>query len=611
MKKYLFLLVLFTCFSRATAQEIPWGKISAEEWAITDVPFEKGAEAVKLKEIGLLKFTDDGYELVEYGRIKILSLDGFDNAQKKWSYKPKVLNDKVIFQEAQTINFVDGKEIITPMDKKDIIISRNGDIEEIAVAFPNVKVGSIIEYKVKIFRTSNLYASPWRFQNSIPTLSSQLFLQIASVAAYKVILKGQQLNKKYNVSGKKNNKEWKLENIPSDKMYKNVYNVEDYRERLMFQYTSARQDYGTYYSENSWKGFTKLINKDLAKSKKNANFQEIANQIKSGSTKLETLKNSLQYFRDNYQWNGYTAVQSFDLASEFLRKKRGNSAEFNVVLKEILKLKNVNSELAVNSLRSNGRIIVTYPAFSKLQTLVNIVEVDDGEKILIDAATTTPEKVRFSSLNFYNQIVLGLDTKGEGFIEISPTLSEYISQQYLTMNKENSTVEITNRSRGYFNSENFNNQSFNVFSGIKISENDEKEIAEWKVSKQTVDFNNSSNNLLVIENPFAKLFGELSVSKDRKYPIELEFPFLATIQLKTKLSPDQKMSSENFNQEISALNQNLQYVQQIETINNEEIITWSFLLKQTIFQEKEIEEYNNFMDQIKSVISKAAVIQNK
>lgn len=609
MSKYLLLLLLSTFFSLAKSQEIPWGKISAEEWAIDEVPFEKGAEAVKLKEIGLLKFTDDGYELIEYGRIKILSDTGFENAEKKWSYNATVRNDKVSVQEAQTVNFVEGKEIITPLDKKDIIISRNDDVVEIAVAFPNVKVGSIIEYKVRILRTSNLYASPWRFQNSIPTLSSQLFLQIANVAAYKLILKGEQLNKKYSVNGKKNNKEWKLENIPSDKMYKNVYNVEDYRERVMFQYTSARKYYGSYYSENSWKGFTKLVNEDVKKAKKYADFQNISNQIKNGATKLQTLKNTLQFLRENYQWNRHTAVQSFDLASEFLRKKTGNSADFNVLLNEILKLKNINSELAINSLRSNGRIIVAYPAFSKLQTLVNIVEVDDGEKILIDAATSTPEKVRFPSLDFYNQIVLGLNNAE--FMEISPTLSEFVSQQYLTMNKDNSTVKIKNRSRGYFNYGYYKNEVFNVFSGNKISETNEDETNEWKVNQRTLDFDNPPNNLLVIENPFTRKIADLSVNKDRNYPIELDFPFLSTIQLKTKLSENQKILSENFNQNISAFNGNLQYVQQIENSNGEEILTWSFLLKQTIFQNSDIAEYNKFIDQLQVIVAKAAVIQNK
>lgn len=609
MTKYFLLLLFLAVFNLVKTQEIPWGKISPEEWAITEIPFEKGAEAVKLKEIGMLKITDKGYELLEFGRTKILSDDGFEKAQRKWSYRPSVENDKVVLIDAQTINLVNGKVEITPLDKKDIFINNDGTVEVLAYAFRNVRVGSIIEYKIKINRPSNKYASPWNFQNDIPTISSNLYLDLEVYSDYKIILKGELLNRKY--AGKKRNKTWELENIPSDKMYKNVYNVEDYRERLMYQYTSARGYYGGYYSENSWNGFKKLVNDDLKQSKKYANFQEIADQIKDGSTKLETLKNCLQYLRDHYQWDHYTAVQTFDLASEFLRKNSGNSAEFNVVLKEILKLKNINSELAINSLRSNGRIIVAYPAFSKLQTLVNIVEVDNGEKILIDAATTTPDKVRFSSLDFYNQIVLGLDTKGEGFIMTSPTLSEFISQQYLTMNKDNSTVKIKNSSRGYFNFGSSQDHDFNVFSGDKISENSDNEIDEWKVTKQILDFDNPSNNLLLIENPFAKIIRDLSVEKGRSYPIELEFPFLATVQLKTKLSDDQKIISENFNQKISAFNGDLQYVQQIENKDGEEIITWSFLLKKNIFQNKEIEEYNHFMDQLQLIISKTAVIQNK
>ena len=92
----------------------------------------------------------------------------------------------------------------------------------------------------------------------------------------------------------------------------------------MYQYTSARLYYGSYYSENTWNGFRKLINNDIQKSKKGADFKEIANSIRNGSTKLETLRNTVRYLRDHYQWNRHTAVQSFNLASEFLKKKTGS-----------------------------------------------------------------------------------------------------------------------------------------------------------------------------------------------------------------------------------------------------------------------------------------------
>lgn len=604
----LFLPVLFFISGNlAFCQNMEWGKFSQKEIEMTDVSFEPGSDAVKLGEIGQLKITENGYELLEYGRTKILSVDGFDNAEKKWSYDPSVLNDKVVVQDAHTINFVNGIATITPLNKKDIIVSRNGDEEEIAFAFPNVRVGSIIEYKVKILRTSNLYASPWRFQNSIPTISSQLFLNLAATADYKIILKGKQLNKKY--VGKKNNKQWELLNIPSDNVYKNLYNLEDYRERLMYQYTSARLYYGSYYSENTWNGFRKLINDDIRKSKKGADFQGIANSIKIGSTKLETLKNCVQYLRDNYQWNRRTAVQSFDLASGFLKKKTGNTADFNIVLKEVLKIKNIKSELAINSLRSNGRIIVAYPTFSKLQTLENIVEIDNGEKLMIDAATSQPDNLRFLSLNHFNYIVLGLEDRGDVFTIVSPSLSEFISQQKLIIQDENPQLEVKNKSKGYFNSDYFKPQIFNVFHGIKTSENTKQESDEWKLNNQMIELENPANSFFVIENPLMKALADLKVEKTRDYPIELDFPFLTTVMLQTKLPENYHLETADFNRKITAFSGSLQYMQEVESKDDEQFLTWSLLINKTVFQNSEIQEYQKFVDQLTTVFSEVAVVK--
>ncbi len=439
--------------------------------------------------------------------------------------------------------------------------------------------------------------------------SSQLFLDLATGFNYKVILKGQKLNQKY--SGKKNNKEWELTNIRSDKIYKNVYNIEDYRERLMFQYTSAKNYYGTYYSENSWSGFKKIIIKDIQQSGKNVDFPRIAAQIKNGSTQLETLKNCVQFLRDHYIWNQFLAVKTSDIQSDFLQTKIGNTADFNILLKGILSIKNIQSELAINSPRSNGRIIVAYPTFSKLQTLINIVEVDHGEKLLIDGATSQPENIRFLSLNNFNYIVLGLDSPGEFFITVSPSLSEFVSRQNLEIGEDDSTVEIQNRTNGYFNLEIFNQEIFNVFTGIMTADTVKKESDEWTLTQRTVDFDNPANSVFVIENPFTKSLKKLTVDKNRDFPIELDFPFLATIQLRTQFPENYKLDTEDFQRKISAFKGDLQYLQEVEIINNEKLITWSLLINKTIFQNKEIQEYNEFMDKVTDAFSKVVVIRKK
>jgi hypothetical protein len=170
IKKILKILLIFS-FGIIYSQDFEWGKVSQEEIDLKSVSFEPGADAVTLKEYGELKIDYVGYELEEHIRMKILSSNGFPFAQKKWSYNSKNRFDKVIFREAQTINIVEGKTVITPIDKKDILVyNKSNDVEELAIAFPNVKVGSIIEYKVKIIRPYNIYYSAWNFQNAIPTI---------------------------------------------------------------------------------------------------------------------------------------------------------------------------------------------------------------------------------------------------------------------------------------------------------------------------------------------------------------------------------------------------------------------------------------------------------
>ena len=63
MKIVLRLFFLLIC-SFAFSQDIQWGKVSQQEIDLDEVAFEPGADAVKLKDIGLLKITDRGYELV-------------------------------------------------------------------------------------------------------------------------------------------------------------------------------------------------------------------------------------------------------------------------------------------------------------------------------------------------------------------------------------------------------------------------------------------------------------------------------------------------------------------------------------------------------------------
>ena len=222
MKSALSLLLIFT-FTLFFSQDFEWGKLSQEEIDLKIVPFEPGADAVILKETGDLVLTNDGYTLQLYRKIKILSENGYSFVDRKWSYNSNSKFDKVTVEKAHTLNF-DGKIIESIIDPKDILINKTDNgITEVAVAFPNIKVGSIIEYIVQIKRPFTLYAYPWDFQNAIPVITSSFKIKSVSDPNYKLILKGKRLTEKY--AGQKSKKEWELSNVPGYIKLNHVYNL--------------------------------------------------------------------------------------------------------------------------------------------------------------------------------------------------------------------------------------------------------------------------------------------------------------------------------------------------------------------------------------------------
>lgn len=604
----LFLMIPVTIFSQ---KDFSWGSLSQEEIDLKQVSFEPDADAVILKEFGLLEITNHGYNLEQHSQIKILSTNGFGQAQKKWFYSRDDQNNKVVLKDAQVINFIDGKKVITPISKKDIIISKkNESAEVLSFAFPNVSVGSIIEYRVIFYKPYDLAASPWRFQNDAPTLSSSLKLKLATNGDYKIILMGEQLRNKYR--NKRHNKAWELQNIPSINTIDKVYNPNDYVERIMFQYTSQRYAHGTYYSENSWKGFKKLINADIEKSGKDINFKEIAGKIKNGSTPLETIQNCVQYLQDNYHWDEYLAPKTESLKGGILKTKSGNTADFNILLNNILQEKGIRSELVLNSLRSNGRIIPDYPVFARLQTLVTVVTLHDGEQIMIDAATSDPKNIKYPYLGYFNQITIKLNAPGDIFYTLSPPLSSFVSQQVLELSPQKSELKVKDSYNGYFGTDEPDNfKSSSVINGLLKYESDEEQTDDWKIKKSIYQIDNSSISFYTLENPLITKIGDLKIEEERNYPVELDFPFQITVQLRSKLPANHHFDvTSGFNQEISAFGSNVQYIQKTERNNDEVTVTWTLYINKVIFQLSELPEFRNFISRIIEATSKAVLIKS-
>ena len=142
---------------------------------MTACSFEKDANAEILFDKAEVSYTgDEQIVMLHHKRIKIFNDKGIDAASVRIVYfgahKDEVISDV----EAETINLTQNKIEYTIIDPK-LIYTQNIDKDKKAIAFtfPNVKAGSVIEFKYR-WKTSYPTNHPdWIFQSLIPTRYSE------------------------------------------------------------------------------------------------------------------------------------------------------------------------------------------------------------------------------------------------------------------------------------------------------------------------------------------------------------------------------------------------------------------------------------------------------
>lgn len=164
-------LLLFINF-KLIGKEIKYGKFSKEEISITECSFEKEAPAIILSKTCDIVLNYSVIQYFNHVRIKILNEEGLKWANVVIPYYRKDDLENVTGIRGQTVNFgVDGKEETTDLEGKSVFtVDVDEWTGETRFSMPNVKVGSIIEYKYTTNSHFYSYLDTWYFQDEIPTL---------------------------------------------------------------------------------------------------------------------------------------------------------------------------------------------------------------------------------------------------------------------------------------------------------------------------------------------------------------------------------------------------------------------------------------------------------
>ncbi|MGN6177553.1 MAG: DUF3857 domain-containing protein [Mucilaginibacter sp.] len=409
MKKTFTLLALCAFTHIVQAQDAApvyeaYGKIPMEELQMTSCPFDKTATAEVLDAKGDVYF-DDRLNTIEecHKRIKIFKDDAKDQATCRIEFYSNDNLQYVSGIQAETINLVDGKEQITKLDKKQIFRQAvDRDLSAITFSMPDVKAGSIIEYKYTLTTTSPIYIPSWDFQEDIPVRYSEYITAIPEYFSFTGQTHMRSPFTKFTRSTgngsigslmfNTNIEDRLMTNVPSlpDEPY--MSSKEDNTIDIAFQLASFHPPVGFVENfSNSWQkiGERLVDDEDFGRQfRRSLSGEDViiakAKALKTDDAKIAYLFNEV---KNDMKWNNEYHIYTDNGTSKAWDTKTGSSTEINLILYHLLRKSGVNAAIPMLvSTRSHGKVNPVYTNLLQFNSTVVYIPVDSTKNYILDAS---------------------------------------------------------------------------------------------------------------------------------------------------------------------------------------------------------------------------------
>jgi len=392
--------VTFACAQTKPSTQ-PFGTVDIADLESKNCDFEKDANAEVLFDVSNVYF-DGNYHIVTeiHKRIKIFNDNGKSYANVRIEYFTGDRLEYLSRIQAETINLNNGKPEIIKVDKKQIFTEFVDKYRSaMVISFPNVKPGSIIEYKYTLTSNSIGDFPDWYFQTSIPTRYSQLTTSIPDIFYYKNL---EDIRQPYAVKKTNNDGSYTraLTNVPSIPDEPFMSSLRDNCQRILFQLMTIRQAGQPLqmYSDSWTKVGETLMESDYFGGQLNhkiAGEEALITKAKSLNTDDAKIAYLFNEVKNSMRWNEQYNKYSDDGTAKAWDKKVGNSGEINMILYHLLKKSGVSVYPMITSTRKNGRVNPSYPNSYQFNSTVAFVPVDSTRFYILDAT---------NKYNIYNQI---------------------------------------------------------------------------------------------------------------------------------------------------------------------------------------------------------------
>jgi hypothetical protein len=592
LNNWLLGFVFLISFVNLNSQNLDLGKVSVVELQEKIHSIDTSAVAAVLSNKAKTSFKyniKSGFSInTEFQiRIKIYKKEGLSWANFEVPYYVGYENsndDSVRFSDAVTYNLENGAVVRTKLNSEGSFKTNKNKYWNVAsIVMPNVKVGSIIEFKY-VLKSEDIVKFPhFNFQYEIPVNYSEYVTEIPGFFVYKAIVNGflkakteqrvsngslhyankNDITKSNFINFQQLISKYSAFNIPALKYEPYVDNLENYRFSIQHELEKTQfnqepvKDYAT-----TWEGVAKTIfeNKDFGKElEKGVYFLDdlktiLKKEDNSTATELEKLLIIFKFVQQKMNWNKENRYYTDKGVKEAYVNKIGNSAEINFILINMLKMAGINANPVLVSTKDHG--IPVYPNRTVFNYVIAAAEIG-GKQILLDATSkfTAPDVLPLNVLNWTGRLIRKDGTSAE--INLVPEMPSRKNCTLLFV------VDAKGKIDGKFRVQNTNSEAFifrEKFSGtnkesyVEKLENDLNgiEISDYSIENENTDLSQpvaeiftfaTTNHCEIIagkmfinpmlffamsRNPFVQEQRQMPVyfgySKQNKYHISVEIP---------------------------------------------------------------------------------------
>jgi len=367
-----------------------FGSVEKADLEMKECDFDKNAEAMVLFEKGKTDFiVGKGIDFERHVRIKILNDKGKDEADIHLPYISWKNDEEIRDISAQVYNLdASGNVVVTKLDKKQVFVKQiNKRLAEKVFTFPDVKPGSIIEYKYKHL---NATVVNWYFQSSIPVKYSEFTFDypndIEIIFSPKCYLPYEQ---KTENSPTRTTRFFSMANIPALRDEPFILNEDEYMQKVESRpvafYIDGRRESITTTWPRVIRGLMEDEDFGVQIKKEIPRTADLDLALKNVSDPYMKMKIIHQYVKKNMEWNGNPGIWALDGVKAAWKDKKGTVGEINLILTNLLKDAGLNAKPILVSTHDHGLINTSNAGTGQFNKVLAWVTI--GKKIYVLDAT--------------------------------------------------------------------------------------------------------------------------------------------------------------------------------------------------------------------------------